>query len=120
MTATRITEAPGAPVALTSTYVAASVGLRPRDLRVTRKCVSKRNITLALDEDLLQDARVIAAEKGLSVSALLRVQLKQLVDKERGYAAAKAAAVARLRRGSSLGSEKLPAREDLHDRAKLR
>ena len=79
-----------------------------------------RNITLALDEETLREARVLAAQRGLSVSAFLRAELAGLVERQRGYAKAREAAVRRLRRGQSLGGGKLPSREELHDRAKLR
>ena len=79
-----------------------------------------RNITLALDEETLREARVLAAQRGLSVSAFLRSELAGLVERQRGYARARDAAIRRLRRGQSLGGGKLSSREDLHDRAKLR
>jgi len=79
-----------------------------------------RNITLTLDEETLREARVFAAERGLSVSAFLRLELAGLVERQRGYERAKASAVRRLQRGQSLGGGKLPARDELHDRAKLR
>ena len=79
-----------------------------------------RNITLALDEETLREARVLAAQRGLSVSAFLRAELAGLVERQRGYAKAREAAVRRLRRGQSLGGGKLPSREELHDRDKLR
>lgn len=79
-----------------------------------------RNITLTLDEETLRDARVLAAERGLSVSALLRGELANLVGRERGFERAKASAVKRLQRGHSLGGGDLPTRDELHDRAKLR
>jgi hypothetical protein len=79
-----------------------------------------RNITLSLDEEILREARVIAAREGLSVSALLRRELIALVEEQRGYAKARDAALRRLSRGQSLGGGPLPRREDLHDRAKLR
>jgi hypothetical protein len=79
-----------------------------------------RNITLTLDDETLREARVLAAERGLSVSAFLRAELAGLVERQRGYAKARAAAVRRLTRGLSLGGGKVPSREDLHDRAKLR
>ncbi len=79
-----------------------------------------RNITLSIDEAILKEARVLAAERGLSVSAFLRRELIQLVEKQRGYSKARDRAVRRLRRGTSLGSGRLPSREELHDRAKLR
>jgi hypothetical protein len=79
-----------------------------------------RNITLTLDEETLREARVLAAQRGLSVSAFLRRELAALVERQRGYAKARDAAVRRLRRGQSLGGGTLPSREELHDRAKLR
>lgn len=79
-----------------------------------------RNITLSLDEEILRQARVLAAERGLSVSAFLRAELSGLVERHRAYDKARTAAVRRLRRGQSLGGGELPAREELHDRAKLR
>jgi hypothetical protein len=79
-----------------------------------------RNITLTLDEETLREARVLAAQRGLSVSAFLRLELAGLVERQRGYAKAREAALRRLRRGQALGGGKLPSREELHDRAKLR
>ncbi len=79
-----------------------------------------RNITLALDEATLQEARVLAAQEGLSVSALLRRELGRLVEHQRGYIKAREAALRRLSRGSPLGGGPLPSRDSLHDRAKLR
>ncbi len=79
-----------------------------------------RNITLTLDEETLREARVLAAERGLSVSAFLRLEVAGLVERERGFERAKASAVERLQRGRALGGGKLGKREELHDRAKLR
>jgi hypothetical protein len=79
-----------------------------------------RNITLTLDEETLREARILAATRGLSVSALLRTELGRLVERQRGYQNARASAVRRLERGQALGGGKLVSREDLHDRAKLR
>ena len=79
-----------------------------------------RNITLVLDDDILREAKILAAHEGLSVSAFLRRELSRLVEDQRGYARARAAAARRLSHGSALGGGKLPGREDLHDRAKLR
>ena len=84
-------------------------------------CVSTaRNITLTLDEETLREARVLAAQRGLSISAFLRLELAGLVERQRGFDRAKASASKRLQRGHALGGGKLPAREELHDRAKLR
>jgi hypothetical protein len=79
-----------------------------------------RNITLALDEEILQEARILAARENLSVSAFLRRELSRLVEDQRGYARARDVATRRLAHGLSLGAGTLPGREDLHDRGKLR
>jgi hypothetical protein len=79
-----------------------------------------RNITLNLDEDVIQDARVLAARRGTSVSALLRAEIERLVREDRAYDAAREAALRRLKRGSHLGGGPLPPREELHDREDLR
>jgi len=80
-----------------------------------------RNITLTLDEETLRDAGVLAAQRGLSVSAFLRLELTGLVERQRSFERAKASAAKRLQRGHALGGgSELPAREQLHDRAKLR
>lgn len=76
-----------------------------------------RNITLSLDEEVLREARVLAAKKGLSVSALLRSELMRMVVQERKYVKARESAVRRLKRGYSLGGGPLPDRDELHDRA---
>ena len=79
-----------------------------------------RNITLTLDEETLREARVLAATRGLSVSAFLRTELAGLVERQRGYQRARASAMRRLESGQALGGGKLASREALHDRAKLR
>ncbi len=79
-----------------------------------------RNITLTLDEDVIREAKVIAAKRGSSVSALLRAELERLVREDRAYDAARQAALRRLQKGSHLGGGPLPSREELHDREDLR
>lgn len=79
-----------------------------------------RNITLSLGEDTLQEARVLAAQQGMSVSAFLRQELGRLVEDQRGYAKARETALRRLARGQSLGGKQLPSRDELHDRDSLR
>ena len=79
-----------------------------------------RNITLSLDEEILREARVLAAQQGTSVSAFLRSELIRLVEDQRGYARARESALRRLARGQSLSARNLPNRDELHDRAKLR
>ena len=79
-----------------------------------------RNITLAMDEDTLRKARVLAAERNISVSALLRRELRRLVERSDAYQLAHEAARRRLARGAHLGCGPLPLREELYERSRLR
>jgi hypothetical protein len=79
-----------------------------------------RNITLSLDDEILREAKILAAQQGLSVSAFLRRELSRLVEGQRGFVKARESAVRRLAHGASLGGGPFPSRDDLHDRAKLR
>jgi predicted transcriptional regulator len=80
----------------------------------------QRNITLTLDDDLIHRARVLAARRNRSISALLREELSRLVTENEAYESAKRAALERLARGNHLGGGPLPSRAELHDRASLR
>jgi uncharacterized protein DUF6364 len=62
----------------------------------------KTNITLKLDTDLLREARVIAAEEGRSVSALLTDRLESLVRDRKAFERARRRALTRLRQGLDL------------------
>ena len=46
---------------------------------------TKENITLAMEKKLLKQARAIAAERGLSVSAFLSGELARLVEQQGEY-----------------------------------
>ena len=79
-----------------------------------------RNITLALDDHVLQAARVAAARRGVSLSALLRQQIERLGEQDEHYEAAHRAALAWMEQGASLGIARRPSRDELHDRDALR
>jgi len=79
-----------------------------------------RNITLSFDDEILREAKILAAQEGLSVSAFLRRELSRLVEGQRGFVKAREAALRRLMQGTALGGGIPPARDALHDRAKLR
>jgi plasmid stability protein len=53
----------------------------------------RRNVTLTLDEDLIHKARVLAARRNRSVSALLREELSRLVAEDEAYQIAKRTAL---------------------------
>jgi hypothetical protein len=77
---------------------------------------AKANVTLTIDADLLRDARILAAEQGTSVSALLRSRLEELVRGHRAYDLARRRAVARLRRGFDLQWTPPRTRDEFHER----
>lgn len=80
---------------------------------------AKRNITVAIEPGLLKKARAVAARRGMSVSALLAGELRELVAEDVGYAAARKRAVTLLANPLPLGGSPVP-RERLHDRTGLR
>jgi hypothetical protein len=76
----------------------------------------KSNITLKLDTGLLREARVLAAEEGRSVSALLAERLESLIRERKAFDRARRRALARLRRGLDLGWMPPRSRDELHER----
>jgi hypothetical protein len=80
---------------------------------------AKHNITVAIDAALLRKARAVAARRGLSVSALLADELRELVEGDTQYAAARKRALALFSAPLALGGTPL-SREALHERHSLR
>lgn len=76
----------------------------------------KTNITLKLDADLIRQARVMAADQGTSVSALLADRLEKMVRERRAYDAARRRALARLQEGFDLQWTPPSSRDELHER----
>ncbi len=79
-----------------------------------------QNITLAWDKQLPKQARVFAAQRGSSVSALLVEKLRNLVERESTYESDRRKALAFMENPISLGGKRPAAREELHDRKGLR
>jgi len=76
----------------------------------------KTNITLKLDAALLREIRVLAAEEGTSISALLAARLEQIVRERKTYERARRRALARLREGLDLQWTPPRSRDELHQR----
>jgi len=76
----------------------------------------KTNITLKLEADLLREVRILAAEEGTSVSALLSERLEQIVRDRKAYDQARKQALARLTKGFDLGWQRPNSRDELHER----
>ena len=73
----------------------------------------RQNLTIAIEQDLLRKARVLAAERGTSVSRLLAGELERLVGA--AEARARDAALAELDQGLNFGGRPAP-RDALHER----
>jgi hypothetical protein len=76
----------------------------------------KTNVTLKLDADLLREARVIAAENGSSISALLTDRLEAMVRERKAFDKARRRALSRLRQGLDLRWTAPGSRDELHER----
>lgn len=76
----------------------------------------KTNITLKLDSELIREARILAAEQGTSISALLAARLQEIVKERKKYDRARRRAVARLREGLDLHWTPPRSRDELHER----
>ncbi len=76
----------------------------------------KANVTLKLDTNILREARILAAEQGTSISALLAERLEQIVRERKKYDHAKKRALARLREGLDLHWTPPRSRDELHER----
>jgi Family of unknown function (DUF6364) len=76
----------------------------------------KTNITLKLDSSLLREAKILAAEDGTSISAMLAARLEQIVRERKTYRRARRRALMRLREGMNLHWTPVQSRDELHER----
>jgi post-segregation antitoxin (ccd killing protein) len=76
----------------------------------------KQNITLSIEKDLIQKARILAVQRQTSVSGLLSQELERLVLDTEAYERAKKKAVADLNQGFHFGGKVTATREELHER----
>ena len=76
----------------------------------------KSNITLKLETALIREARILAAEEGTSISALLAARLEQIIKERKTYYRARKRALTRLREGFDLHWTPPRSRDELHER----
>ncbi|HVT03583.1 MAG TPA: hypothetical protein VHL58_09455 [Thermoanaerobaculia bacterium] len=79
-----------------------------------------KNVTITLDEETALWVRIRAAEKDSSVSRLVGEMLRERMNEERGYERAMEAYLKRRPRRLREKPSRLPGRENLHDRNRLR
>lgn len=74
------------------------------------------NITLKIDDDLLREAKILAAKRGTSVSRLVAEQIEAMVQSDARYDAARRRGLKRLAAGYDLRFTPAPSRDELHER----
>ena len=77
---------------------------------------TKRNLTVSLDAETINRAKVIAARKGTSVSKLVTQIVNDVVDEDRRYEAAMRKAYQYLAEGFPFGGHGIANRDELHER----
>ena len=65
-----------------------------------------QNITLKLPADTIRKAKIVAAERNASISALLTAKIEELVGEDAKYRAAERRALEWLSRGWHLGGDR--------------
>jgi predicted transcriptional regulator len=91
----------------TKTAVTKPIGKSPVSTKV--------NITLKLDKDLIRKVRVLAAEQGTSVSALLAAKLEEEISRRTEYEESRKRWSSLVAKGINLGGRALT-REQMHER----
>jgi hypothetical protein len=67
--------------------------------------VKSQNVTLRLSTDTIRKIKVVAAERGSSISSLLTAKLEELVGEDAEYQAARRRALEWLAQGWHLGGQ---------------
>jgi hypothetical protein len=80
------------------------------------KVNAKQNVTIRLDRKTIQSAKILAARRSTSLSALLASEIERLVGDEETYERSKRQAVALLEKGFNLGGRIRASRDELHER----
>lgn len=77
--------------------------------------MTRTNLTIQLDDDVVRRAKVLAARRGTSVSTLVARTLDAMVDEDQRYEAARTRAAELMARAGARG-RRTWTRDDLHDR----
>jgi hypothetical protein len=76
-----------------------------------------QNVTLKLDKELLQNAKIYAVQHKTSLSQMMVTALKSIIEKSETYDKAKRKALGYLKRGFKIGPPPYSSSRDiLHDR----
>ena len=77
--------------------------------------MSRKNLTIQLEEEVVRRARVVAAKRGTSVSQLVARELTELVDEDARYEDARRRAARLLEAAAPRGGRSWT-RDELHER----
>jgi metal-responsive CopG/Arc/MetJ family transcriptional regulator len=75
-----------------------------------------QNITLSLPKSVLRRMKMLAVQRGSSVSRLLTQAAEKMIEEETEYATARKRQTATLEKGFDLGFRKPASRDGLHER----
>jgi len=76
----------------------------------------KQNITLSLDKELIKKAKILAAQRQMSISHMLSEELKKIIEDAEIYEYSKKRAFELISTGFHMGEKTPFTREDLHGR----
>ena len=76
----------------------------------------KQNLTISLDRQTIQKAKIVAARRSTSISGLIARQIEIIVGEEEAYERAEKQAKMLLDEGFHLGGAIQVTRDDLHER----
>jgi hypothetical protein len=82
----------------------------------TTKGYGRQNLTISLDRQTIQKAKIIAARRSTSISGLVACQIEILVGEEEAYERAQRQASTLLDQGFHLGGVIRVSRDELHER----
>ena len=82
----------------------------------TTKDNRKQNLTISLERQIIQKAKIVAARRSTSISGLLARQIEILVGEEEAYERAERQAKVLLDQGFHLGGAIRVSRDELHER----
>ena len=76
----------------------------------------KQNLTVSLERETIQKAKILAARKNTSVTRLLADYVEEMVAEDERYNAARKTALEYMDKGFPMGGQIAADREDWHER----
>ena len=76
---------------------------------------SRQNVTVQISKELIRKVRIVAAQRGTSISGLLATELERIVGEDEAYEVARHSALVFLEQGFHLGGKRVN-RDELHER----